>query len=110
MDKEASESSRTPETPIRFAAVILRPVQAPVPLAAHQRRRGLPHALERHVNHVETKRRREGFAGQVMGAADAGGAVIHLARVGLDVGDEFAERIGGDAWMDGDKQWRLAER
>ena len=38
----------------------------------------------------------EQLAGEMMGGAGAGGAVVQLARVGLGVGDELGQRLGRD--------------
>ena len=55
-----------------------------------QRRAG---AAERHMDHLQSRQLQEPGAGEVGALPDAGGAVGQLVRIGLDIGDEVADRL-----------------
>src|SRR5215472_18082536 len=55
-----------------------------------------------HVDDVDAGFLTQQLAGEVMGGADAGGAILQLARVRLGIGDELHHRIDRQVDMDGE--------
>ena len=55
-----------------------------------QRRTG---AAERHMHHLQSGELQEPGAGEVRALADAGRAIGQLVRIGLEVGDQFRDRL-----------------
>ena len=55
-----------------------------------QRRAG---AAERHMDHLQAGQLQEPGAGEVRALPDAGGGVGELVRIGLDIGDQFPDRL-----------------
>ena len=55
-----------------------------------QRRTG---AAERHMDHLQAGQLQEPGAGEVRALPDAGGAIGELVRIGLDIGDQFPDRL-----------------
>ena len=58
--------------------------------AGLQRRAG---AAERHMRHLQSGELQEPGAGEVRALADAGRAIGQLVRIGLEVGDQFRDRL-----------------
>src|SRR5580704_14874324 len=90
-----------------FQAGIGRPQRLHV--IAEERRHSLASAVIGHMDDVEMQRRLHRFHGQLMGAADTGGAVVELAGMGPNVGDEVVERLDRHLGVDGQEHWRARE-
>jgi hypothetical protein len=59
----------------------------------------IPLAAIGHVDHVEPGHHLEQFAGHMRGRAGAERADADLARIGLDVADEFGDRFRRERWI-----------
>jgi hypothetical protein len=57
------------------------------------------HSAIWYMHHIDSRHDLEQFARQLDHTADAGRSEIDFARVGLGVGDEFGDRLGGKRGM-----------
>ena len=68
-------------------------------LPTEERRHRLPGALVRHMHDVDAEAGLERLGGEVMDAADAGGAVVQLARLLLRERHQLLQRVRGHRGM-----------
>src|SRR5580704_990727 len=76
---------------------------------AEERGHSLAGAVIGHMDDVEMQRRLHRFHSQLMSAANTRGAVIELAGMRPNVGDEVVERLDRRLGVDGQEQRRARE-